>query len=157
MPPGAVEDEERMSTGGHGAGDLGEVGVHRRGVDEGQDQPRRSAARRADRAEDIRPLIAGVAGRAGSGAAPGPDAGEGSLLADARFILEPDLQRLVPCPRRDRRRYRFGEFFLNASWALSSVFGWRGRTDSRRNPSAASCLPTVRSCIATPNSALIRA
>ena len=69
MPARAVEDEERMGTECDTAGDLGQVGVHRRGVDEGQDQPCRGAARRADRAEDIRPLIAGVAGRAGSGAA----------------------------------------------------------------------------------------
>ena len=85
-----------MGTGGHGAGDLGQVRVHRRRVDEGQDQPCRDAARRADRTEHICPLVAGVAGRAGSGAAPGPDAGEGALLANAGFILEPDFKRLVP-------------------------------------------------------------
>ena len=101
-----------MGAGGDGAGDLGEVGVHRRRVDEGQDQPCCGAACRADRTEHIRPLIAGVAGRAGSGATPGPDAGQGSLLTPARFILEPDLQRLVPCPRRDRCCYRFGEVFF---------------------------------------------
>ena len=70
MPSGAVEDEERMGTGCDTAGDLGQVGVHRRGVDEGQDQPCRGAARRADCAKQIRPLIAGVAGRAGSGLVP---------------------------------------------------------------------------------------
>ena len=100
-----------MGTGGHGAGDLGQVGAHRRRVDEGQDQPCRSAARRADRAENVGPLIAGVAGRARSGAAPGPDAGQGALLTHAGFILEPDFKRLVPCPLRDRGGYRFGEVF----------------------------------------------
>ena len=52
MPACAVEDEERMGTWGNGAGDLGEVGVHRRRVDEGQDQPCRGAARRTNRAEE---------------------------------------------------------------------------------------------------------
>ena len=74
---------ERMGPGGNGAGDLGQVSVHRRRVDEGQDQPCRNAARRADGSEQIGPLIAGVAGRTGPGAAPGPDAGEGSLLTHA--------------------------------------------------------------------------
>ena len=46
VPAGTVEDEERMGTGSNGAGDLGQVGVHRRRVDEGQDQPCRGAARR---------------------------------------------------------------------------------------------------------------
>ena len=71
---------ERMGPGGNGAGDLGQVSVHRRRFDEGQDQPCRNAARRADGSEQIGPLIAGVAGRTGPGAAPGPDAGEGSHL-----------------------------------------------------------------------------
>ena len=48
MPARAVEDEHGMRSGGDGAGDLGQVGVHRRRVDEGQDQPRSDAAGRAD-------------------------------------------------------------------------------------------------------------
>jgi hypothetical protein len=54
------------------------------------------------------------------------------LLADARLVLEPDFNGLifgmVGEPRDDRR----GEVFLNASWASSSVCGWRGRTESRQ-------------------------
>ena len=145
-----------MRSGGDGAGDLDQVGVHRRRVDEGQDQPRSDAAGRADCAKQICPLIAGVAGRAGPCAASGPDAGEGSLPAHARFILEPYLQRLVPCPRGDRGGCRCGEVFLNVSCAWRSDFGCCGRTDSRRNPSAANCLPTLRSCNSTPNSAAMR-
>ena len=75
----------------------------------GQTAPNRPF--RTDRAEQIGPLIAGIAGRAGAAAARGPVAGEGSLLTHARFILEPDVKRLVPCPRRDRVGYRFGEVF----------------------------------------------
>jgi hypothetical protein len=37
----------------------------------------------------------------------------------------------------DRRSYRFGKVFLNAACACGSDFGCGGRTDSRRNPSAA--------------------
>ena len=73
-----------MGTGGDGAGDLGQVGVHRRRVDKGQDQPCGGTARGAEGTKQMRPLMAGVAGCAGSGAAPGPDAGQGSLLTHAR-------------------------------------------------------------------------
>ncbi len=90
---------------------LKQGGVHCGRIDEGHDQPRCRAARRTDCAKEVGPLIAGIAGRAGSGAAPGPDAGQAALLADPRFILEPDLQRLALRPRRDRRRYRVGEVF----------------------------------------------
>ena len=47
MPSGAFKDGGRIGTGFDTAGDSGEVGVHRRGVDQGQGQPCRSAARRA--------------------------------------------------------------------------------------------------------------
>ena len=55
-----------------------------------------------------------------------------TLLADARLVLEPDLERSAPRGLGDRGGYRLDEVFLNASWASGSVFGWRGRTESRR-------------------------
>ena len=63
-------------------------------------------------------------------------------------LLEPDLDRFAVRGLRNRRRTRFGEVFLNASCAAGSDFGCCGRTDSRRKPSAASCLPprTCRWC-----------
>ena len=84
VPACAVEDEDGMGTGGDAAGDFREVGVHRLGVDGRQDQPCRGATCGADGPEDVGPLVAGIAGCAGSGAAPGPDAGERALLANAR-------------------------------------------------------------------------
>ena len=72
-------------------------------------------------------------------------------------LLKPDLDGLVPCPHGDRSGYRLGEVFLKAAWASGSDLGCCGRTDSRRKPSAANCLPTVRSCRVTPNSTVMRA
>jgi hypothetical protein len=115
-----------------GAGDLGEVVVHRGGIGEGHNEAGGSAAGRADRPEDVGPLVAGVARRPWSGSASGPDPGERALLADARLVLEPDLERLAAGGLGDRRGYRLGEAFLKASCASGSVFGWRGRTESRR-------------------------
>ena len=163
-----------MRSGSNVAGYLGQVGTHRRRVDDRRDQPCRSATRRADRAKEVRPLIAGVAGCAGPAATPGPDAGEGSLLTHPGVRREnspPDcfLARLTPgtrspaarpvpapCPLRDRGGYRFGEVFLNAACACGSGFGCCGRNDRRRKPSAASCLPTLRSCNATPDAVAMR-
>ncbi len=87
---------------------------------------------------------------------PGPDAGQCALLPHSGFILEPDFQWLVARGFGKGLRYNVLEVFLNAACAAGSAFGCCGRTESRRNPSAARCLPTVRSCSCTPNSVSIR-
>ena len=65
MPARAVKDEEdqkmirgiifptqdAMGSGCNAAGDFRQVGIHRCGADDGQDQPRRNAARGADGAK----------------------------------------------------------------------------------------------------------
>ena len=140
---------------GNAAGDLGKVGVHRRRVDEGQDQARRKPARGTDRTKRTGPLAAGVAGRAGSCAAPGPEAGQGARLADPCFVLKPDLERLVPCLRRDSGGYRLGKVFLNAIWSFGGLRWPSGPTSdvagarTARKPGAASCLG-LRCACATP-------
>ena len=121
-----------MGPGGDGRRDLGEVGVHRRGVGEGQHQAGGDPTPGADRTEEIGPLVAGVAGRARPCAAPRPDAGERALLANPGLILKPDLERLASDLLGDCCRYRRAEAFLKASWASGSAFGCRGRTESRR-------------------------
>ena len=132
MPAGTVEQQHRVGAGGDGAGDLGEVQVHRLRVGEGQDQGGAGGALGADGAEDVGPFVSGVAHGARPGAAPRPDPGQRALLADARLVLEPDLERLAARRLGDGLGYRLGEVFLKASWAASSAFGWRERTDSRR-------------------------
>jgi hypothetical protein len=104
--------DDGMGAGGDGRRDLGEVGVHRRSVGEGQHRAGSDPAVRADRAEEIGPLVAGVAGRPRSGAAPRPEAGERALLANPRLILKPDLDRLASDLLGDCCRYRSAEAFL---------------------------------------------
>lgn len=132
MPACAIEDENGMGSGCDAAGDFLQVGIHRHGIDDGEDQPRCGAARRADGAEQIDPLVAGIARGTGSGAASGPDTGEGSLLADPCFILEPDFERSASGRLGDRRRYRLREVLLNAVCAPGSDLGCCGRTESLR-------------------------
>jgi len=90
------------------------------------------AALRANGAKDVRPFVTLIARSAWAGPAPGPDAGQCALLANARFVLEPDFDRLVLGALREPCGEPLGEVFLNASWAPSSLSGWRGRTVSRR-------------------------
>lgn len=129
---GSVAYQGGMAAGCDPPRDLGEMQGHGLRVGLGQDKRRRHGARRADGAEQIGPLVAPVARRARAGSAPGPDAGQGALLADAGFVLEPDFQRLVPGMLRQSLEDRRGEVFLKASWACGSLRGCRGRTESRR-------------------------
>ena len=55
MPAGAVEHQNGMGAWRDGAGDLGEVQVHRLGVGVRQDQGGAGGARGADGAEEARP------------------------------------------------------------------------------------------------------
>jgi hypothetical protein len=100
---------------GDGAGDLGEMGIHRGSVGEGHDEARCHTSRRADGAEDVGPLVASVSRRPWSGSPLRPDPGECSLLANACFILEPHFEWLVSCRLGQSGGYRFGEAFLKTS------------------------------------------
>jgi hypothetical protein len=114
------------------AADFGQMHGHWIGIGGGQDERGRSAALRTDGAKNVSPLVALVAWRTRPRSALGPNAGQRTLLTDARFVLEPDFDRLVFGVLRKLRRDGRGEVFLNASWASSSACGWRGRTESRR-------------------------
>jgi hypothetical protein len=139
---GAVEDEYGVGAGSDPTADLGEMQGHGFGIGGWQDKRGGDAAPRTDGAEDVSPFVALIAWRAGPRSALSPDAGQPPMLTDARFVLEPDFDRLVLGAVGELRRDGRGEVFLNASWASSSAFGWRGRTESRRYPSFASSLPT---------------
>ena len=89
-------------------GDFDGVQVHHTGIGEWRYVGGAGAAGRASGAQDVRPRIASVARRYGSGATFGPYPGQRALLADAGFVLPPELQRLAagvlgqgpPCQQR---------------------------------------------------------
>jgi hypothetical protein len=91
VPSRLIDQEDGMGTGRDNLGDLREVQVHRLGVASGQDQRRALALLWADWAEDVGGGGALVAGRARTGAALGPAAGDLILLADTSLVLEPDF------------------------------------------------------------------
>ena len=101
--------------------DFSQVQVHRLGVACGQDQGCPLALLGADRAEDVRGGGALVSGRGWSCAALGPATSDLVLLADARFVLEPDFYCIAVellCAR-DLVQAR-GEVFLKSSIAPSA-------------------------------------
>jgi hypothetical protein len=112
---GAIEDESGMRTGGDPTADLGEMQSHRFGIGGWEDEGRGSATLRTDGAEDVGRFVTLVAGCTRPRSPLGPNAGQGPLLADARFILEPDFDGLVFGVVGELRRDCCGEVFLNVS------------------------------------------
>jgi hypothetical protein len=92
--PAWVDQEDGVGGGCDGRGDLREMQVHRLGVAGRQDQGCAPALLWADRAEDVGGSGALVAGRAWTGAALRPAAGDLVLLADTSLICEPDFYRV---------------------------------------------------------------
>jgi hypothetical protein len=95
MPPGAIQQQDGMRASRDMAADLNQMQVHRLGIGLRQDKGCAGAARRTDRAEDVGPVIALIARRRRPGALFRPDVGQAALLADACFILPPELDRLA--------------------------------------------------------------
>src|SRR5207248_1341990 len=79
-----------MSLWRDGLGDLGQVQVHRCGIASWQDECGSFAKRRTDGTEDIGRSGALICWRCRSRAASGPATGDLVLLADPRFVGEPD-------------------------------------------------------------------
>ena len=101
MPPDAIQQQDGMRASRDMAADLNQMQVHRLGIGLRQDEGCAGAARRTDRAEDVGPVIALIARRRRPGALFRPDVGQAALLADACFILPPELDRLAAGRGRD--------------------------------------------------------
>lgn len=56
-----------------------------------------------------------------------PPPGQGAFLADAGFVLKPDLHGARLGVVLSDGGEAVGEVFLNASWAGGSALGWIGR------------------------------
>ncbi len=117
VPARLIHQQDGMGIGGDGLGYLGEVQVHRRGVAEGQNQPRRLAFGRTDRAEDVGRLGALIVRGRRPRTAQGPTPGDLVLLADPGLVLEPDLYALARRLAGRDRRQTGREVFLKAAAA----------------------------------------
>ena len=84
---------------------------------------RPAATPRADRTEQIGAFVALVGGLDGPGSTSRPLPDEAVLQADARLVLEPDLDPFAPGYVPDMARERTREVFLNASIVPPSCLG----------------------------------
>ena len=123
MPPGAIERQHTMRTRTDRPADLGQMQVHRFGVDERQHEPGADAAFWADRTEQIGPSVSLITRRSRAAALVSPDVGQATLLADTGFILPPELDRFTACMLRDGSGDQCGKVFLCAAWASTSCSG----------------------------------
>src|SRR4051812_40170017 len=112
VPTCGVEHEQGNRAGTDALTDLGQMGVHGLDIDAGHDHGRPGAAGGADGAEQIGPGKPPVTLEPGTCATLRPQASHSALLANARFILEPDLDRTASTGRWDRGACLSGEAFL---------------------------------------------
>ena len=105
VPAGTVEDQQSDGTDADAVANFNQMLVHGRDADGRHDQRGAGAARRADGAEQVgpgEPSEPPVALDPRTRAALGPDAGQRALLANAGFILKPNLDRPAGKLPRDR-------------------------------------------------------
>jgi len=119
MPTGLIDDQDSMSAGIDGGGDFRQMSIHRLGIAPRQHQADAFSLFRTNRAEDIDPFGALIVRRAGACSAPGPTACYLVLLADAGFILEPELDLYARFETLTDRFDLGWEVFLNTSTANS--------------------------------------
>ena len=147
VPARPVQRDDGMGPRRDAAADLGKVQVHRLDVGAGEHEGGPDAPRGAYRTEQIGRGAALIPVCAGTAALVGPDIGQASLLANARFILPPEFNGLAFGLFREGCCDQIGEVFLCASPAPASCAGCRGRTETLEKPSRTKSLPTVRSCV----------
>src|SRR3974377_2339699 len=110
-----------MCAGGDNLGAFREMQIHRLGVAGRQDQGRTLALLWADGAEDVGGGGALIAGRAWTGAAFGPPAGDLVLLGNTSVVLEPDFYLVhIDRPPAPRCAQAPGGVFLKSSIAPSA-------------------------------------
>ena len=115
MPAGLVEDDDGVSSFLDGLGDLCQMQAHGFRITAGQDQARSLTFSRTDGTEEEGRAGALVTRCRGPAATFGPPAGDFVLLANPRFILEPNLYFLIAGNGGGNLRQLGGEVFLKAA------------------------------------------
>ncbi len=123
MPSCAIERDDGVGAGRDVCADFSKMQVHGFGTDDRQHQCSANAARRTNSAKYVGPVIALIAGRARPAAFVSPDVGQTALLANAGFILPPQLYGLIARVLWDSCSNQLGKVFLCASWVAGSCAG----------------------------------
>ena len=115
VPAGAVQCDDGVRARSYLSADLGQVQVHRGGVDKWEHERGADPSGRADGTEQIRPVVSLIAWSARTAALVRPDVGQAALLADAGFVLPPQLDRFAARVLWDRGGDQLGKLFLCAA------------------------------------------
>ena len=142
MPTGAVEQQYGVGSLGHVARDFFEMALHRLGIGEGHRKGGADASSGTNGAEEIGAVVTLIGRLTRPRSAPGPLEHEAVLLADAGFVLKPDLDWRRRRQTVEMSAQREREVFLKASTIRSSWAGWRGRALMWEKPSFLRSLPT---------------
>lgn len=129
MKAGLIPDQKDLNPGIDFLLKLLEERIDGIGVQIGCQQSDRLAGLGTGRPEDIEILILGLSPGGGPGSPKGPLPGQGSLLAEPGFVLEPDFDvssRMIKTELPDL----ITDFFLNCSRAWGSPLGCSGREET---------------------------
>ena len=131
MPTGLIHQYNSVSARSDGERYFCQMECHGFGIAERQHQPRALAVLRADRAEDIDRFSSLIFGCRWPRPASGPTPRDLVLLANPRFVLEPNLyRRALRESCSDLCKLGGKAPFLKASIASSFWAWWRGRAVS---------------------------
>ena len=136
MPAGAIEDHGDMDIPRQCGGEVGEKQFHDAGIDDGQHEGEVLAAFGVHDGVDIGPLVADLPRPPRAFTPSPPTMADPSLVADAGFVLGPELDMLVRMRRSNRLQAGAKPPFLKLSSASGSFFGWEGRIFWRENSRA---------------------
>jgi len=95
MSTGPIQHQDHLHLGTGLLADEPQVVVHVLGVGQGGQQSRRVAGQGIDRREHVHPFILALVDRSRTRAGQTPTAGQGSLLTDAGFVLDPNFDPLA--------------------------------------------------------------
>jgi len=117
MPSRAVKNKDGVMIGRDLGADLDQMPVHHVDVDGRENERDAGVPSGTNGAENVDPLVPEVFQATRTASLFRPNAGQGSLLTDARLVLPPEFDGLVPRVFRDGFRDQRGEVFLCASTA----------------------------------------
>ncbi len=135
VPSGLVHDHGGMLARSEGGGEAVQEQLHGGRVEFRQHQGERLASLRLHRGEQVCPGVALVAQAGGALAADEPLMAGAALLAEPRFVLEPERQAAAWMRRCDAVEFVLQPLFDQASRAAGSALGCDGRAFCRDRPS----------------------
>ncbi len=134
MPTCAITDHHDVCVGGNSAAEVLEKNVHRCRVRFGHQPAMRLSCSRTHSSIHVDPFVLRLPQCPRALSAASPHARQRTLLAETRFVFEPDFDLfagLCAFPSA----HAISEVFLKSDCASGSVFGWRGLGTNDEKPS----------------------